>query len=53
MRHLLNTLYITSPDSYLAADGNNIKILVDGEEKGRVPLHNFEEIGRASCRERV
>lgn len=44
MRHLLNTLYITSPDSYLAADGNNIKILVDGEEKGRVPLHNFEAI---------
>ncbi len=44
MRKLLNTLYVTSPDSYLARDGDNVVILVGEQEKFRVPVHNIEGI---------
>ena len=44
MKKLLNTLYITSENSYLALDGENIVILEDEKVKGRVPLHNLEGI---------
>ncbi|KAF1296677.1 subtype I-C CRISPR-associated endonuclease Cas1 [Enterococcus sp. JM4C] len=44
MRKLLNTIYITNPDTYLALDGENILVKVDNEIKGRVPLHNIEAI---------
>ena len=44
MRKLLNTLYITSPDSYLSLDGENVVIWDKEEEKGRIPLHNLEAI---------
>jgi CRISPR-associated protein Cas1 len=44
MRKLLNTLYVTSPDSYLARDGENVVIRVDNEERFRVPVHNIEGI---------
>lgn len=44
MRKLLNTLYVTSPDRYLSLDGENIVVLSDGKEAGRVPLHNLEGI---------
>ena len=44
MKKLLNTLYITSPDRYLSLDGENVVILADGSELGRVPLHNLERI---------
>jgi CRISPR-associated protein Cas1 len=44
MRKLLNTLYVTSPDSYLAKDGENIVIRVNNEERFRVPVHNIEGI---------
>ena len=44
MRKLLNTLYVTSPDKYLSLDGENIVVLADGREAGRVPLHNLEGI---------
>ena len=38
MRKLLNTLYVTSENSYLALDGENIVILEDSTEIGRLPL---------------
>lgn len=41
---LLNTLYVTSENSYLALDGENIVIYDDKKELGRVPLHNLEGI---------
>ena len=41
---LLNTLYVTSPDSYLSLDGENVVILEKEEELGRIPLHNLEAI---------
>ncbi|HBM74609.1 MAG TPA: subtype I-C CRISPR-associated endonuclease Cas1 [Clostridiaceae bacterium] len=44
MRKLLNTLYVTSPDSYLSLDGENIVILKDDTEAARIPLHNLESI---------
>lgn len=44
MKKLLNTLYITTPDMYLKLDGENVVISQDGEEQGRIPLHNLEGI---------
>lgn len=44
MRKLLNTLYVTSENSYLSLDGENVVVLEDKEEVGRVPLHNLEGI---------
>lgn len=44
MKKLLNTLYITSENSYLSLDGENIVIYEDTQELGRVPLHNLEGI---------
>lgn len=44
MRKLLNTLYVTSPNTYLSLDGENIVILKDEAEVTRIPLHNLEGI---------
>lgn len=44
MRHLLNTLYITSSDYYLSLDGENVVITADKAAVGRLPLHNLESI---------
>jgi len=44
MKKLLNTVYINNPDRYLSLDGENVVISQDGEEIGRVPLHNIERI---------
>ena len=44
MKKLLNTLYVTSQDSYLALDGENIVVLDKDKEIGRLPLHNLEGI---------
>ncbi len=44
MRKLLNTLYVTTPDSYLARDGENVVIRVAESEKFRIPVHNIEGI---------
>lgn len=44
MKKLLNTLYVTSPDSYLSLDGENIVILDKDQEMGRIPLHNLEAV---------
>jgi hypothetical protein len=44
MRKLLNTLYVTNPNSYLARDGETILIRVDDEVKFRIPAINLESI---------
>lgn len=44
MRKLLNTLYVTTEDSYLSLDGENVVVLNGDEVLGRVPLHNLESI---------
>ena len=38
MKKLLNTLYVTTPDVYLSLDGENIVLLQEQSELGRVPL---------------
>lgn len=44
MRKLCNTLYVTTKDAYLALDGENVTVLLDGEVVARRPLHNIEGI---------
>lgn len=44
MRKLLNTLYVTTVDAWLALDGENVVIQVGDEERGRFPLHGLEGI---------
>mgnify|MGYP003358022133 CR=1 FL=1 len=40
----MNVLYVSSEDSYLSLDGENVVVKNDDTEVGRVPLHNLEEI---------
>nr|WP_239574221.1 type I-C CRISPR-associated endonuclease Cas1c [Enterococcus ureilyticus] len=40
---MLNSLFVTTRDAYLALDGENIVVKID-EQKNRVPLHNIEAI---------
>ena len=44
MRRLLNTLYITSEDSYLALDGENVIVKKGETIAARFPLHTLEGI---------
>lgn len=44
LRKLLNVLYVTSPEAYLAKDGENVVILVGEKTKFRIPVHNLEGI---------
>jgi CRISPR-associated protein Cas1 len=44
MKILLNTLYVTSPETYLTLDGKNVLIKKDDQIAMRVPLHNLENI---------
>src|SRR5699024_12665881 len=44
MRRLLNVVYVSQPDVYLALKGHNLNVLQDGESLGRIPLHNLEGI---------
>lgn len=44
MKKLMNTLYVTSENSYLALDGENIVVYEEKAEVGRLPLHNLEGI---------
>ncbi len=44
MKKLLNTLYVTSEDSYLSLDGQNIVVIDKDQEVGRLPLHNLDGI---------
>ena len=44
MKKLLNTLYITSENSYLRLEGETV-VICDGEQKvGQLPLHNLDGI---------
>ena len=44
MRKLLNTLYITTPESYLSKDGENVVVSVKQEEVFRISVLNIESI---------
>ena len=52
MKHLLNTLYITTQGAYLAREGETVLVRVDGETKLRVPIHTLGSVvcfGQVSC----
>ena len=42
MKRLLNTLYVTTGNKYLSLDGENVVVLEEQKEIGRVPLHNLQ-----------
>lgn len=39
MKRHLNTLYVTTEDSWLHKDGENVVVKSEGRESGRVPIH--------------
>lgn len=44
MRKLLNTLYVTTPESYLSKEGLNVVVSVKQNEIFRIPIVNIEGI---------
>ena len=44
MKHLLNTLYVTSEDAYLSLEGENVLVNRENNVIGRFPFHNLEQI---------
>lgn len=44
MKKLLNTLYVTSENSYLGLEGETVVVYDEKKEIGRLPLHNLEGI---------
>lgn len=44
MRKMLNVLYVTNPEAYLAKDGENLVVRVQEEEVFRTPVHYLEGI---------
>jgi CRISPR-associated protein Cas1 len=53
MRHLLNTLFVTTQGSYLAREGETITVRVEQQTKPQIsPVHNLSGIicfGKVSC----
>jgi len=52
MKKLLNTLFVTTQDAYLAREGEQILVRVEGDTKLRLPIHTIGGIvcfGRVSC----
>jgi CRISPR-associated protein Cas1 len=44
VKHLLNTLYVTTQGAYLAREGETVLVRVDGETKLQVPIHTLGSI---------
>ena len=44
MKRILNTLYVTSGNKYLSLDGENVVVLEEQQEIGRIPLHKLQGI---------
>ena len=44
MKKLLNTLYVTSADSYLALEGETIVVMRPEQDQVRIPMHNLESV---------
>lgn len=44
MKHLLNTLFVTTEEAYASLDGENVVISKGKEELGRFPLHILQAI---------
>ncbi|MBI5521676.1 MAG: type I-C CRISPR-associated endonuclease Cas1 [Desulfarculus sp.] len=44
MKHLLNTLYVTSQGAYLSREGETVVVKLEGQERLRVPMHTLGSI---------
>lgn len=44
MRHLLNTLYVLSPENSLSLDNENVVVSCGKRELAKIPLHTLESI---------
>lgn len=44
MKQHLNTLYVTTDNSRLSLDGESVVIALNGQNLGRIPLHNLQAI---------
>src|SRR5512137_592240 len=44
MKKLGNVLYVTTPETYLSLDGENVVVKKDDRTSMRLPLHNLESI---------
>ena len=40
MKQLLNTLYLSTNDSYLKLEGETLVLTVDQVKRGQIPLHH-------------
>jgi CRISPR-associated protein Cas1 len=52
MKHFLNTLYITSQETYLSKDGECVCVHFKEKEKKKIPIHNLGGLvlfGQVSC----
>lgn len=52
MKRHLNTLFVTTQDTWLAKDGECVELRLDGKPLGKIPLHTLQSIvcfGRVSC----
>lgn len=52
MKHLLNTLYVTTQGAYLSKDGETVLVRVEKETRLRVPIHTLCGVvcfGQVSC----
>lgn len=52
MRHLLNTLYVTTQHSYLSREGDTAVVKCEDEVRLRVPIHTLDGVvcfGHVSC----
>ena len=52
MKHLLNTLYVTTQGAYLCQEGETVHVRVERETKLRLPIHTLGGIvcfGQVSC----
>ena len=52
MKPLLNTLFVTTQESYLAKDGECVAVYKDNSLKGKVPIHTLGGLvlfGQISC----
>lgn len=44
MKRLLNTLYITSPETYLCKEGDTVRVEVDRVTRLKIPIHNLNSV---------
>lgn len=52
MKQHLNTLYVTSQESYLSKDGECVCVHLNSAEKKKIPIHTLESLilfGQVSC----